>query len=261
MAIVETVLLGWLAACVFMAGFWLLQLRTNDAGIVDVVWSVGVGILACSFAWQADGLVERRILIATLAGIWALRLAPHLLRRVIQMPEDGRYQKLRADWGDHTQRNLFIFFQVQAFWSVLFATPMLLANRNNYPLGLADATGIAIWVVSMAGESISDRQLGKFRSNPANKGKVCREGLWRYSRHPNYFFEWLHWFAYVAIGWGGPHGLLTLAGPAVMLFFLFRITGIPPTEANALASRGDAYREYQRTTSIFIPWPPKEQSA
>jgi steroid 5-alpha reductase family enzyme len=99
--------------------------------------------------------------------------------------------------------------------------------------------------------------LQAFRSNSRNKGKVCRDGLWRYSRHPNYFFEWTHWWAYVLIGWQAPYGWATLFGPVIMLVFLFKVTGIPPTEENALRSRGDAYREYQRTTSVFFPWPPK----
>ena len=118
--------------------------------------------------------------------------------------------------------------------------------------------GFTIWAVAICGELIVDRQLYRFRTDRSNEGKVCKVGLWRYSRHPNYFFEWIHWWAYVAIGWGAPYGALTLIGPALMLFFLFKVTGIPPNEENSLASRRDAYREYQRTTSIFYPWPPKQ---
>lgn len=258
MAVLQSIAIGWAGVAVLMALFWLLQRRTGDAGIVDVVWSVGVGVLAWWFAWQADGLAARRILIAALAGLWSLRLAAYLLRRVLRMPEDGRYQKLRAQWGQKTQRNLFLFFQFQAVWSVLFAAPMLIAARNSEPLGPLGLLGVALWVVSIAGETIADRQLARFRNDPTTKGKVCRRGLWRYSRHPNYFFEWIHWWAYVALGLGAPYGYLTLAGPALMLLFLFKVTGIPPTEANALASRGQAYREYQRTTSVFVPWPPKD---
>ena len=255
-----TWLTGWVVMALAMALVWLVQKRTGDAGIVDVGWALGVGLLSAGFAIAGDGEPSRRLMIAAMAAIWALRLGGYLLKRVMGMAEDGRYRKLRRDWGVSTQRKLFGFFQVQAFWSALFATPMLIASRNAQPLGAADALGILIWLVALAGESVADRQLARFRSNPANRGKVCRDGLWRYSRHPNYFFEWVHWWAYVAIAWQAPYGWATLFGPAVMLLFLFKITGIPPTEENALASRGEAYREYQRTTSVFFPWPPKEQN-
>ena len=249
---------GWLAMVGVMALLWFVQKRTGDAGIVDVVWAAGVGLLAAFYAFYADGLAERRMLIAVLASIWAARLAGYLLIRVMRMPEDGRYQKLRRDWQDTAQTKLFWFFQLQAFWSALFAAPMLIAARNPAPFGWLDLLGCAIWVTAIVGETIADKQLAAFRGDPSNRGQVCREGLWRYSRHPNYFFEWVHWWAYVLIGWPAPWGWLTLLGPTTMLLFLFKITGIPPTEANSLASRGDAYREYQRTTSVFFPWPPKE---
>ena len=254
-------LTGWAAAAVAMTAMWLLQRRTGDAGIVDVAWAAGVGVLSAWFAYGADGLPERRSIVAALALVWAARLAGYLLVRVIGMEEDGRYADMREQWGDRTQSNLFWFFQVQASWSVLFAAPMLVAAYNAAPLGWLDAAGVAVWIVALSGEAVADRQLHRFRSNPANKGKVCKQGLWRYSRHPNYFFEWVHWWAYVLLAWGAPHPWAALIGPAAMLLFLFKITGIPPTEQRALRSRGDAYREYQRTTSVFFPWPPKEQSA
>jgi steroid 5-alpha reductase family enzyme len=258
----ELLLLGWALMAVAMAVLWEVQRRYGKAGIVDVLWAGGVGALALFFAWQADGYLQRRFLIGILAGAWSFRLTSYLLVRIVRMAEDGRYEEMKQKWGDATQRNLFLFFQVQAFWSVLFAAPMLLAAQNaQSPLGWMDAAGVAMWILAIYGEAVADRQLARFRMRSANKGKVCRDGLWRYSRHPNYFFEWLHWWAYVLIGWSAPLGYLTLLGPATMLLFLFKITGIPPTEANALKSRGDAYREYQRTTSAFFPWPPKKGNA
>jgi len=116
---------------------------------------------------------------------------------------------------------------------------------------------LLIWIVAIGGESLADSQLAQFRSDPAGGGQVCRDGLWRYSRHPNYFFEWVHWWAYVAIGIAAPWGWLTIAGPVLMYSFITRLTGIPPTEARALVTRGDAYREYQRTTNAFFPGPPR----
>jgi steroid 5-alpha reductase family enzyme len=108
-------------------------------------------------------------------------------------------------------------------------------------------------MVALTGESIADRQLARFRASPSNRGKVCREGLWRYSRHPNYFFEWFHWWAYAWLAVGSPLWWLPILGVVVMYLFLTRVTGVPPTEAQAIRSRGDAYREYQRTTNAFFP--------
>jgi len=255
---VDALLLGWATMIVLMAQLWLVQRYLGKAGLVDVLWAAGVGILGVLFALAANGYPPRRILIGALAGAWSFRLSSYLLRRVLRMAEDGRYEELKRKWGPRAQTWLFAFFQVQALWAVLFAAPMLIAATNQAePLGWPDALAVLIWIAAVFGEQQADRQLAAFRNEPANAGKVCRQGLWRYSRHPNYFFEWLHWWTYVLFGWNAPYGWLTLMGPALMLLFLFKVTGIPPTEANALRSRGDAYREYQRTTSAFFPWPPK----
>ncbi|MFN7924909.1 MAG: DUF1295 domain-containing protein [Bryobacteraceae bacterium] len=249
---------GWAGMAVAMAVLWQVQRSYGKAGIVDILWAAGVGALGMGFSAVGSGYPIRRLLIGFLAGAWSMRLSTYLLIRVLNMAEDGRYEAMKKKWGDATQRNLFWFFQMQAFWSVMFAAPILLASGNpDMPLDWMDAAGLAIWTVAVFGEMIADRQLAEFRARPANRGKVCQTGLWRYSRHPNYFFEWLHWFTYVLLGWNAPYGWATLFGPAVMLLFLFKVTGIPPTEANALASRGEAYRRYQQTTSVFFPWPPK----
>ncbi|MDZ7747605.1 MAG: DUF1295 domain-containing protein [Halofilum sp. (in: g-proteobacteria)] len=249
--------LGWLAMAVIMAALWAVQWRTRNAGIVDVCWALGVGILGVAFAALAAGDPARRALIGACAGLWGLRLGGYLLARVRAEAEDGRYQALRRRWGARTQPCMFAFFQVQALWAVLFAIPMLVAAGNPAPAGWADALGVAIWLVAVGGEVTADRQLARFRRDPANRGGVCSVGLWRYSRHPNYFFEWLHWWAYVAFGLAGPYGWITLMGPLLMLVFLLKVTGVPPTEARALESRGEAYRAYQRTTNRFFPGPPR----
>jgi steroid 5-alpha reductase family enzyme len=152
---------------------------------------------------------------------------------------------------------MFWFFQSQAVACAVFAVPLLLALLNERPLGWLDALAVVIWLAAVTGETLADRQLARFRHDQRNRGRVCRSGLWAWSRHPNYFFEWLHWWSYVCLAWGAPWGWLAVIGPAVMLYLLLRLTGIPPTEAQAVRSRGEAYREYQRTTSAFIPWPPR----
>lgn len=252
---------GWLFMAVVMLIFWGVQRRTGDAGIVDVVWGMGVGILAvCFAAGSIEGDVGRRIVVGTLAMVWAVRLSGHVLVRVMTMPEDGRYQTLKKTWGPAAQARMLKFYQFQAVGSLLFALPMLAASRNQQPWTIFDTIGCVIWVVAIAGESIADRQLARFRSNSSNHGQVCQQGLWHYSRHPNYFFEWLHWWSYVFLAAGSAYGWLTILAPMAMLYFVTKVTGIPPTEAQAIKSRGDAYREYQRTTSAFFPWFPRKSN-
>ena len=131
------------------------------------------------------------------------------------------------------------------------------AANNPSPVAITDILALLIALGSLFGESIADHQLAEFRQKPANSGKVCDSGLWRYSRHPNYFFEWLHWWAYVAFALGGPKAWVSLLGPLLMYIFLRYITGIPHAERSSLRSRGEAYRNYQQTTSPFFPWIPR----
>jgi steroid 5-alpha reductase family enzyme len=245
-------------ASLLMAAVWSIQRRTGDAGVVDLAWAGGIAAAAVAAAIVGEGEAPRRALVGAMGGAWGARLALHLWRRNHGRPEDGRYQDLRRRFGARVQPFFFWFFQFQAVAVAIFAAPMVLAmRRSGAALTAWDALGAAIWLVSVGGESLADAQLDRFRRDPANRGRTCRSGLWRYSRHPNYFFEWLHWFAYVPIGFAAPWGLLTLLGPALMLFFLYRVTGIPVTEQRAAASRGEDYRRYQRETSAFIPWFPR----
>lgn len=250
------VLLGWVLLATLMANLWLIQRIRQDASLVDVAWSAGLGILAICYASFADGAPWRRLLLAALTGIWAFRLAIYLfVNRVWGKVEDGRYQTLRHSWGPRAQWYFFIFFQAQALLDVIFSLPLLVIVYNAEPqLNGWEIAGVVMWVVAIVGESLADRQLAAFRADVRNRGKTCRLGLWRYSRHPNYFFEWLHWWTYVLMAVGLPYWWVTLIGPALMLYLLFKVTGIPATEAQALASRGEDYREYQRTTSAFVPW-------
>ena len=252
---------AWGAVALLMALLWRVQKQTKNAGIVDVAWSFGTGLVGVAFCVFGDGDPTRRWILGAMIGIWGFRLGIHLWRRMQREPEDGRYTEIRDKTGAAADRWLFMFFQVQAAWALIFASPIFFAARNASPeLGWVDFVGIAIWLIAIGGESLADHQLAAFKNDPTTKGKVCRRGLWAWSRHPNYFFEWTHWFAYVAIGWSAPYGFVTLAGPAVMLFFLLKVTGVPPTERQALRSRGDAYRQYQEEVSVFVPLPPVKRS-
>lgn len=206
-----------------------------------------------------EGGLFPRVLTAVLAGVWSFRLGAYLLsHRVGGREEDGRYRSFRSKWGDRAQRNFFILFQAQAVFVVLFSLPFIAAmSAPREGIDSAVLLAVLIWLISVGGEALADQQLARFRSRPENKGKTCRMGLWRYSRHPNYFFEWLHWWTYVALCLGSPYWFLSLIGPVLMFVFLFRLTGIPYTEAQALKSRGVDYEQYQRETSVFFPWFPK----
>lgn len=253
--------IGTAIALAWMFALWCVQRRTRNAGIVDFGWTVAVGGLTILLAVAGPGEWPRRTLVAGMIGLWSLRLALHLWRdRIWRREEDGRYQQLRARWGAAADAHFLWFFAAQALLAWLFVMPPALAMQAERGVTFDgfDLAGVMIWLVAWFGEALADRQLKQFRDDPGHRGLTCRAGLWRYSRHPNYFCEWLHWWAYVAVAWGSSAAWLTLLGPMLMLLFLFKVTGIPHTEAQALVSRGDDYRRYQRETNMFFPWFPRK---
>ncbi|MBX2852793.1 MAG: DUF1295 domain-containing protein [Phycisphaeraceae bacterium] len=247
---------AWGAAAVAFAVVWFVCHKISNAGYVDVAWAflIGVGVIVAGA--MLEGQFQRRVWVGLMGSVWALRLAWHLFKRLNGNEEDGRYAHMRTYFGDKAPLAFFVFFQMQAVFVVLFLAPMIAAITAAGPSDWRMPTGIVIWLIAIGGEIIADKQLAQFKANPDNQGKVCKEGLWRYSRHPNYFFEWLHWFAYLAIGatLATSIGYAALAGPVLMLVFLVFVTGIPYTEMRAVQSKGEAYRQYQRETSAFVPW-------
>lgn len=241
---------------VVMALAWLRQRSTGNAGIVDVIWTASLGLLAVWYALAAEGWGPRRALVAALAGIWSARLTIHLWQRVVGEEEDGRYATLREEFGERADRWFLAFFQGQALLAVLLSLAfLLLCSSDLEGWRITDGIAVLLWVASIAGESIADRQLAAWRKDPDNRGKTCRSGLWRYSRHPNYFFEWVHWLVYPVLGIGLELGWLLWLAPLVMYLLVTKVTGIPPTEEQSVKSRGDDYRAYQRTTNAFFPGP------
>ncbi len=255
------VLVATAALCAGFAAIYAVARRMDNYGIVDIAWSYAFGALALFYAFFAQGWAPRRFLIGAIALLWSLRLGTHLTIRVIghHPEEDGRYQEMRRRWAAHFASKMFIFFQQQAVSVVILGLPFLLIARNPatqfHPL---EIIGSVLWLVAILGESTADSQLKTFKKNPAHKGTVCDVGLWAYSRHPNYFFEWCIWVAYFVFACASPWGCLSLICPAAMLYLLLRVTGIPMTEEQSLRSRGDAYRAYQKRVSAFIPWFPKK---
>lgn len=253
-------LVGALLATGSMIVAFLVARRIRNFSIVDIVWSANFTALAILYASFGTGDPARRAAIATLATLWSLRLAGHLLTRIARLhpEEEGRYRTLRTKWAAALDRHFLGFFLFQGLLNVVLSTPFLAASVDaRRGLGPLEWSGIALCLVAVAGEAAADAQLRAFTAAPRNRGRTCRSGLWRYSRHPNYFFEWLVWCAFFLFALASPWGLATVYCPLLMLWFLFRVTGIPATEAQALASRGDEYRDYQRTTSAFVPWFPR----
>ena len=257
------VLIVWFASSLVMLVGWWAQIRSRNAGIVDVLWATCMAASAIFYSLIAHGSSLPRALVALLGGLWGCRLATHILQRVRDEKEDGRYRYLRDYWHDD-QSKFFAFFMAQALFTAIFSLPFYVAASNPVEAPtIWTGLGVLVWITSLGGEAIADRQLARYRADPANRGRTCRSGLWHYSRHPNYFFEFLHWFAYVflTIGSGFIGVALSLLGPTLMLISLCWLTGIPYVEAQALRSRGDDYRDYQRTTSPLIPWFPRSTSA
>ena len=235
--------------------------RLDNYGIVDITWSYAFGALALFYAATANGWVPRRWVIAAMVIIWSARLGTHLLRRVASHhpAEDSRYQEMRTRWSDHFAPKMLVFFQQQAVSVVILGLPFLLISRNPaaafHPLEYA---GAALWLLALFGEATADAQLKAFKHDPANQGKVCERGLWAWSRHPNYFFEWCIWVGYFVFACASPWGWTSLLCPAAMLYLLLRVTGVPMAEEQSQRSRGAAYRDYQKRVSVFVPWFPKK---
>jgi steroid 5-alpha reductase family enzyme len=239
---------------------WMISEAVKNAGIVDIAWSCSFSAFAMFYAFAADGHPLRRLLILALVGLWSLRLGVHIWKRVERTHpvEDERYSMIREAWKPNERGKFLLFFEAQALLALVLSIPHLLVCLNRAPnIAFVEWLGAAVILIGLFGESIADKQLAAFKSDSTNKGKTCREGLWFYSRHPNYFFEFVVWVGFALMALGAPWGWLTLYAPALMLFFLWNITGIPLTEKRALESRGDDYRDYQETTSPFFPWFPK----
>ncbi len=263
------VLLQSMALSAIMIGAWIVQQKSGNSGWVDTIWTFGLGLVGVIAALAPIGLGEtgsRQILVAVLVALWSLRLGVHIANRSAGISDDPRYAELIKGWGADASRQMFWLLQKQALVSIPLATSILIAAHNPAPeLRPQDWLGLAVLLLAIAGEAVADHQLRRFRVDPANRNKVCDVGLWRWSRHPNYFFEWLGWIAYplIAIDLAGeyPLGWIAIAGPICVYWLLRHVSGVPPLEEQMLRSRGDAYRRYQTRTSAFFPMPQRKPNA
>jgi steroid 5-alpha reductase family enzyme len=258
-----------LSLSVLMAGAWMVQQRTGNSGWVDTIWTFSLGLVGAGSAlWPVAGAAPnaRQWLVAALVAVWSIRLGLHIAARTAGITDDPRYAAFAREWGVDSPRKMFVFLQNQGFGSIPLVFAIFVAARfPQAALRPQDYLGVLILLIGIAGEALADAQLKKFRIDPANQGRVCDAGLWRWSRHPNYFFEWFGWLAYpvIAISIGDPlfypWGFATLLAPVFMYWILVYVTGIPPLEQQMLRSRGTRYRDYQSRTSMFFPLPPQKE--
>lgn len=243
-----------IAVLIFMFGWFILGqlLKRND--VADIAWGLGFVVAAWVPAVSFDITDTRYLLAATLVTIWGLRLSTHIFLRNIKKAEDKRYAQWRIDWGKwFLIRSFFQVFVLQSLLLVLIVSPVILiAAFTNTALGLLDYLGVIIWLIGFVFESVGDYQLGRFLKNPANKGRIMTEGLWQYTRHPNYFGEVSQWWGLFIIALSAPNGWLGVTGPIVISFLILKVSGIPMLE-RGFAGRED-FEAYKRQTNAFFPW-------
>lgn len=260
MSAVPAILLLALLCAGAMALAWRVVIATGNSGWTDAFWSftVGVaGVLAALAPLDGVGNTPRNWLVALLVAVWSGRLGLHIARRTLRGKDDPRYAELKRGWGAKWRPQLLLFLEIQAAVALVLAIAVMAAANNPAPLGLGDALGILVAILAIAGESVADAQLSRFARNPANKGKVCDTGLWAWSRHPNYFFEFLYWVALVPIGFGYAWGWVALTAPLMMFVLLRHVSGVPPLEQHMVRSRGPAFAAYQQRVPAFFPRPPR----
>jgi steroid 5-alpha reductase family enzyme len=251
---------AWLLCAVLQAILWFVAQKTRNAGIVDVGWAQSFTAVILVFALQPLTPRGNWLPLAIVVIAWSTRLTCYLIARgAATGREEGRYVDLRRRWALHASKRFFFFFQAQAALAAVLSTAFVVPFvAPAWDGGGLRIFGAMVAAAGVAGEAFADAQLRKFKQDPANVGKVCDTGLWSYSRHPNYFFEWLYWIGIAVYGFAfGLPGLLGLVGQAIIFASIWGVTGIPPTENQALRSKGEAYRQYQARVSKFIPMPPR----
>jgi steroid 5-alpha reductase family enzyme len=246
-----------IACCIIMGFVWLWSYKLKNAGVVDIFWSYNFPVIAIILLLLAPGFETRKLLLCSMVIIAGTRLGTHLAIRILKhlREEEPRYAQIRKEWGVNAEKKMFGFFQMQAASNILLAIPFFIITINTKTeLSPLEYTGAALWAISVVGEAIADQQLASFKKNPQNKGKVCDIGLWGYSRHPNYFFEWLMWVSYFVFALASPYGYIAIISPAIILYLLLKVTGIPMTEQQSLRTKGEAFKKYQEKVSVFVPW-------
>ena len=269
--IVTSVGIAALVLSALMAGAWFVQYKTRNSGWSDVFWSYEMGIGGVFLAlvpWDGGwhGPTARQWLVAILVAIWSARLGTHILKRTLgSSSEDPRYAEMRVQWKEAFQSRLFWFLQIQALAAFVLVLSVGIAAHNPAPgIKATDVIGAIVLLGAIFGEGAADTELRQFAADKSNKGKICDIGLWGWSRHPNYFFEWFGWLAYavIAIDFSGhyPWGFAALSGPVFMFVLLRYVSGVPPLEEHMIRKHGGNFRAYQERVSAFFPLPPRKDT-
>jgi steroid 5-alpha reductase family enzyme/ligand-binding SRPBCC domain-containing protein len=258
MTVIQIFGVSLLIALAYMTVIWLLSLVRQDASIVDVFWGLGFAFLAVAYFLLTDGFMGRKILITSLVGIWGLRLSAYILWRNWGKGEDFRYRAWREQAGDRFWWTSYLrVFLLQGLLLSAISAPLLAAQFEDDPghFTFVDLLGALIWGVGFFFEAVGDYQMARFKSNPANNGKVMRSGLWGYTRHPNYFGDATLWWGYFVIAAGTPNGYWSFFGPVLMTVLLLRVSGVALLERTQVETKPD-YKDYIESTSSFLPWFP-----
>jgi steroid 5-alpha reductase family enzyme len=243
-----------------MVGVWTLSLRMRDVSIVDIAWGVDGALIALLTFLLTDGPLPRRVLLTAMVAFWGVRLALYIGIRKRGHGEDFRYAAMREEHGGaFPLRSLFTVFLFQAvlIWAITLPVQVAQSSPGAARLGVVEFLGVALWFLGLFLEGLADGQLKAFLATPENRRKVMDRGLWKYSRHPNYFGESLLWWGIFLVAAPVPWGWATVFSPLLMTFFLLKVSGVPLLE-EGLAQRREGYRAYMERTSMFVPWPPKK---
>lgn len=246
----------FVAVQILMLLCWCLYLFKRNVALIDIAWGTGFILSVWAILLLGDGYFWRKMLIATVVSIWGLRLTAYLTSRFRFDREDPRYRLIFERWplGAHPTVQVLLMYILQGSLITFLAIPFILAGEDGTPFFRTNEVfGLLIWMVGVAGESIADRQLALFKRDPANKDEILDKGLWKYSRHPNYFFEWIVWIGYFVMTVASPYGWIGFLSPALMLYLLREVSGIPITEVHLLMTKGEKYRDYQLKTGAFFP--------
>ncbi len=250
---------GFLVLCL-MVFLWLVSLALKNSSIVDIFWGTGFVLIAwLTFALFPEGYLPRKVLSALLVTIWGLRLSIHIFLRNKGKGEDFRYQKWRNEAGSSWwYRSLFKVFLLQGILMWIISLPVVAAQVSpKGPLNILDFFGLAVWIIGFYFEAAGDHQLARFKSNPENKGGVLNSGVWKYSRHPNYFGDAFQWWGFFLLALSAGYWWAVIS-PLIMTLLLIRVSGVALLEKTLKESK-PGYREYVENTSAFIPMPPKKK--
>jgi steroid 5-alpha reductase family enzyme len=256
-SLINLALVSLVVVCTVMFIVWIWATSISNYSIVDVFWALNFSLISVTLFFLGNGTELRKIIACSLLICWSLRLGLYLTNRVFSHlnEEEGRYKQLRNEWKNNLNLKFFFFFQSQALSNVFLAIPFIIICSNTKPaISAIEYIGALLWLISIIGEGVADYQLKQFKGNPENKGKVCSVGLWHYSRHPNYFFQLMIWISVLIFALPSQYGWVAVICPLSIAYLIFKVTGIPMTEGQSIRSKGDLYRAYQRSTSVFIPW-------